>query len=409
MDISRIMKYVSQRELERFEHEEFRAEAEAEATVRRAEAEEVARRRLEKNARDSVTGRGSRMLSGLGLDPEVRPRGRPRGRGKTRGRGRGGWSSSLAVGMSEGTGNTLVPKDATDVESLQASLRAFHREDEELQRIIAKTEDEEESEDELLSKQPSPDLVRSSFVANSALPISPLANVRTIPKSLQFPREVPSDDESEPEEDAMSLSSAAAQFQFDRESHERHIAESGDESEAEDRHRTKRRRTESISSSRPKALSRTAPTSKQLHQLAHSISKRFAAEISESSASTSSEDVSDGEVIPMQRPLHNPYAKSIKGNGAHAPQRLEQAPIEDDDNDNDDDDEEEDPDAEEYVIEAILNHSYDDGKKYYLVKWEGYEDSTDWLPEEDLAGAAELVATYDERVKKKKKGKKPIF
>jgi hypothetical protein len=62
---------------------------------------------------------------------------------------------------------------------------------------------------------------------------------------------------------------------------------------------------------------------------------------------------------------------------------------------------EEDP--EEYVVEAIIEHYYDDeGKKYYLVKWEGYQDSHDWLLEEDLAGASELVAGYNERVRRRK-------
>ena len=43
----------------------------------------------------------------------------------------------------------------------------------------------------------------------------------------------------------------------------------------------------------------------------------------------------------------------------------------------------------------------DDGKKFYLVKWQGYKDSYDWLPKEDLEGAAELVFKYDESIRRK--------
>ena len=69
-----------------------------------------------------------------------------------------------------------------------------------------------------------------------------------------------------------------------------------------------------------------------------------------------------------------------------------------------DDDEEgsDNEDAEEYVVEAINEHYYDDdGKKFYLVKWQGYKDSYDWLPKEDLEGAAELVFKYDESLRRK--------
>ena len=66
-------------------------------------------------------------------------------------------------------------------------------------------------------------------------------------------------------------------------------------------------------------------------------------------------------------------------------------------------DEEDAEGAEEYVVEAIVNHFQEDRKKYYLVKWDGYEDSHDWLPEEDLEGAADLVAEYNERLGGKNK------
>ena len=84
VDVSRIMHYVSPRELERFENAEFRAEAEAEATARQAENEELARRRLAKNVVVATMGRGSRMLNGLESTKALapRPRGRPRGQGR---------------------------------------------------------------------------------------------------------------------------------------------------------------------------------------------------------------------------------------------------------------------------------------------------------------------------------------
>jgi hypothetical protein len=65
--------------------------------------------------------------------------------------------------------------------------------------------------------------------------------------------------------------------------------------------------------------------------------------------------------------------------------------------------EDEDEDAaKEYVVEAIINHYRNAGKKLYLVMWEGHKDSHDWLLEEDLEGAAELVAEYNASVRKRK-------
>ena len=68
----------------------------------------------------------------------------------------------------------------------------------------------------------------------------------------------------------------------------------------------------------------------------------------------------------------------------------------------DDSDMEEIEDEEEYEVERILSHSYENGQKYHLVKWYGYEDSSDWLPEQDLGGAQELVAEYNETLLRKK-------
>lgn len=87
MDFTRIMQYVSPAELERYETEQFRLEAEAEAVAIRTEAEDLARRQLHKNTKLPSNNRGSRMLSGLEL-PVILPT-RARGRlRRSRGRGR---------------------------------------------------------------------------------------------------------------------------------------------------------------------------------------------------------------------------------------------------------------------------------------------------------------------------------
>lgn len=40
--------------------------------------------------------------------------------------------------------------------------------------------------------------------------------------------------------------------------------------------------------------------------------------------------------------------------------------------------------TEEYAAEAIVAHFQEHEKNYYLVKWEGYEDSHEWLPKKIL-------------------------
>ena len=53
------------------------------------------------------------------------------------------------------------------------------------------------------------------------------------------------------------------------------------------------------------------------------------------------------------------------------------------------------------MVDAILEHTYLDGIKYYLVKWEGYEDAADWMLEEDLEGAAYHVEDYNSALREK--------
>lgn len=147
VDVSRILQYVSPSELERFENEQFRVEAEAQATADREEEEKQARRRTAKNARATGSGRGrgrgSRMLDGLGISklPTRTRDGQARGRIGRRGRGGLALSRELPEEMTEAR-----PQDATATSSGK----------EEQPRVA------------------SPNLMRSAFIANSALPPPPL-------------------------------------------------------------------------------------------------------------------------------------------------------------------------------------------------------------------------------------------
>ncbi|SMQ49659.1 unnamed protein product [Zymoseptoria tritici ST99CH_3D7] len=66
--------------------------------------------------------------------------------------------------------------------------------------------------------------------------------------------------------------------------------------------------------------------------------------------------------------------------------------VEDPKSEDDDDEEEED----EYQVEKILAHESKRGKIQYRIKWLGYEDEADqtWEPQENLAGAVELLKEY---------------
>ncbi|KAF2494672.1 hypothetical protein BU16DRAFT_45155 [Lophium mytilinum] len=55
---------------------------------------------------------------------------------------------------------------------------------------------------------------------------------------------------------------------------------------------------------------------------------------------------------------------------------------------------------EEYIVEAILNHAFDDEVLKYEVKWLGYEKKSDrtWEPEDNLTGATDLLAAYHKKI-----------
>jgi hypothetical protein len=348
--VSRILQYVSPSELERFENEQFRVEAEAQAIADREEEEEQIRRRMAKNARairngrEGVgRGRGSHMLNGLAIDSELPTRTRGQGRGRPRGkigrRGRGGRGGRGGLALSR-----ALPEEETVNGESSLTLATSHED-------TTETSSEEEERPPQLA---SPNLMRSALVANSALPLSPVRPMP--PPALQRGHpEVP---------DIGGTASASGD------------SESSD-SEDEDGHRSKRRRTESVTLQRP-------------HQAS-------------SSSSQDDESGSGEDSIPPDLPSS---VKAHEFQQDHTTPRAGHSMLQKPAFDADEagEDSEDDEDAEEYVVEAIIEHYHDEeGRKFYLVKWEGYEDSHDWLPEEDLEGAAELVHDYNERVKRKEK------
>jgi hypothetical protein len=408
VDMSRILEYVSANELENFENDQFRIEAEAEAIALRAEAEERERKWREKNARVLGVGRGSHMLSGLGMFSHARARGRPRGRG--RGRGRGSWPGRGTMVLSSRLRDEELPDELTD-----DPIESSYREQTEMQRVVAETESEEESSDDDAGVHSSPGLMRSAFVANSALPVSPV-DLRRLSTSLAQPRHAdPDESDTERSSDlARSMSSAAIQLHDEADDEERIIEDSEDELVQEDPHRSKRRRTESI------AADDGLPTFSREYEYDPTAFNQALLFRNRSSLPEAESSLPDAVPESLDEPMPTQSPPAFHSHIRETPEdvredededtihvqppphsSLEHQPLFDDDADVGFD--EVDADAEEYVVEAILEHYYGDGKKYYLVKWEGYEDSHDWLPEEDLEGAQELVAAYNERARKKKK------
>ncbi|KAL7276906.1 hypothetical protein RUND412_000098 [Rhizina undulata] len=89
---------------------------------------------------------------------------------------------------------------------------------------------------------------------------------------------------------------------------------------------------------------------------------------------------SDSDVIPAK-----PRAKNVV-------EELSDDPMEEEEGETGDMDVEE----EEYIVEAIKDHKYE-GKTLKLhVKWKGYEKKSDmtWEPEDNLAGASEVLEEY---------------
>jgi hypothetical protein len=385
VDLSRIMDYVSPDELERFENEQFRVEAEAEAVAIRAEAEAMSRRRLEKNARTTATGPDSPALSGLGLESEKRPRGRPRGRARGRGRGRGSWRGS----------STLVTNSQQLVEDLQEELVDMEPDEEVMQLAIPDTESEEEEFAADERSRTSPTLARSAFVANSALPVSPILSHRrlsTFPAILR--RRAETSTESDPDIESMPCAAIQLQTKTDiREGSEHPAARKG----SYNLHRDKRRRTEStVPRQRMSLPSSSRPESRHAHSTAPPAPSvpGFSSDAGSGASDAFDELASAQPLNGVYRSLQPHHAESTNLENIRTRTPVIESDVEQSG-------ENEDTDTEEYVVESIIEHYREAGKKYYLVKWQGYEDSHDWLPEEDLEGAAEVVAEYNARIRKR--------
>ncbi|KAH0365013.1 hypothetical protein KCU65_g6437, partial [Aureobasidium melanogenum] len=106
----------------------------------------------------------------------------------------------------------------------------------------------------------------------------------------------------------------------------------------------------------------------------------------------------DEEVLPPKKPTTKKAAKSNAKSAKEeidVDEHVKNGHVEAED----DDDEEENTD--EYVVEKILNHAFDNGKDcLYEVKWLGYplkEDRT-WEPEDNLSGAMDVLRAYWDKI-----------
>ena len=400
VDMSRILQYVSPLQLEDFENDQFRIEAAAEAEVLRQEAEELARWRMEKEAgvsgRGRGRGRGSRMLSGLGLVPDAPRGGRPRARGSGRGRGR--WRGRTSRILSPDTNSQQ------DVTGNQAEESNF---EEDVQHEIAETDAEEYYSEDEKQVQASPSIMRSAFVANSALNIQSTSPMRHRFKQSFFHGDLVEVSDTECSEsmvddsDTKRISSAAMHLRLEDASEDGRVGDAEMEDFSDHGHLSKRRRTESTTSKSPVRRGPNPASKFSYSHPSHVMddSSRYAFDEVEDS------DKSSGKSISAASQSRRPHSPTYSAqHSTHLDNinvlSVEASPLPD---------EEDDEEAEEYIVEAILEHYYDQGKKYYLVKWEGYEDSHDWLPAQDLEGAAELVEEYDKRTKKQKMKMKEVM
>jgi hypothetical protein len=395
VDLSRILEYTSPDQLEQFENEQFRIEAEAEAVASRIEAEELARRRLEKNAREPGVGKGSRMFNGLGLEAHGRASGRPRGRG--RGRGRGSWRGRGAWIINTQLHGDDLSEVFVDVESDDTLQRA----EKGMQLVVAETESEEDDLDSESRAQTT--VARSAFVTNSALPISPVQSHRRLSAIPIIQRARPTatkDYESDPElKDAnhRSMFSAAMQLRIEDDTHRDSDNSSDTGSLQPSQHRSKRRRTESTAS-----MQRVPPTTTTFPSETQRTCSHIAPCISETSAGSDASDESKPPKPPpaVYRNLQPYCADDEDFDSIHVEPPVAEPFVESQSED-------EEGDTEEYAVEAIIKHHREADKTFYLVKWEGHENSHDWLPEEDVEGAAELIAEYNDK-SRRKKGKQKL-
>jgi hypothetical protein len=388
-DLSRILEFTSPDQLERFENEQFQIEAEAEAVAARVEAEELARRRLEKNSRVSGTGQASRMLNGPGADVRRHTRGRPRGRSRGRGRGRGRGS-----GRGRGALTSTFGGDMGETTAEVEAYEAMRQEEEDMQLVIAETDSDEGELARSSRAQVSPNAARSAFVTNSALPTSPEVSHRHLSSILIMPRTYSEDDQFDPEllgagARSLSVSSAGTQSGTEDVDGGRSESSSAVGSTELEQHTNRQQRTENPTSSSSVTMASPA----QPRYLYLDVSPVPSVPETAAGSDAHGEYIHVQPQVPVHRgPQRRSSDTELDTSHVRSPTVDQPARSPGDNEDGDD--------AEEYVVEAIMEHYREAGKKFYLVKWEGYEDSHDWLPEEDLEGAHELVAEYNARIRK---------
>lgn len=276
------------------------------------------------------------------------------------------------------------------------SEETLHRAEEGLEHAISETESEDE--DLIQAARPSPTIARSAFVANSALPVSPALSHRRA--SALFSRRQETNEFSDADSDlelidadARSMSSAAMQMrdEYDGRTIEdlpAHVSQGA------------RPRTGSTTPSQREASARPSLRGSQRSGRLTSATRSVPETPSNAAKDSSDDDIPAHPPSLSHHPVKNGHDDSMELDSNHGSTIAETIDGQRDAGDTDSED------AEEYIVEAILEHYRDAGKKCYLVKWQGYEDSHDWLPEEDLEGAAELVAEYNARVRKKKSKQK---
>jgi hypothetical protein len=95
--------------------------------------------------------------------------------------------------------------------------------------------------------------------------------------------------------------------------------------------------------------------------------------------------------LPSHMKIHNVFHVSLLepwyDNGEVAPE--ESMPLADD--------------TQEWAVEKILDSKVVQGKRYLLVKWEGWPDEyTQWEPEENCENAYDLIVAYEAQAKKQR-------
>lgn len=59
----------------------------------------------------------------------------------------------------------------------------------------------------------------------------------------------------------------------------------------------------------------------------------------------------------------------------------------------------EDDSDQEYIVDAIISHKFENGKIFYKVSWKYYPGETNWLPEDKCAQMSEIIKDYKDSLK----------